>query len=59
MLAYSLKLNIRDRMLDMIHWKGNETVLDTGTGRGLLAIGAAKRLRAETGRAPIFGSGLT
>ncbi len=50
MLAYSLrgKLNIRDRMLDMIRWKGNETVLDIGTGRGFLAIGAAKRLRAGT-----------
>jgi SAM-dependent methyltransferase len=36
----------RDRMLDMVHWKGTETVLDIGTGRGLLMIGAAKRLTA-------------
>ena len=32
----------------MIQWRGNETVLDIGTGRGLLAIGAAKRLRTGT-----------
>jgi arsenite methyltransferase len=50
MLAYSLrgKFNIRDRMLGMIEWRGDETVLDIGTGRGLLAIGAAKRLRTGT-----------
>ncbi len=48
--AYSLwgKFNIRKRMLGMVRWRGNETVLDIGTGRGLLAIGAAKRLRAGT-----------
>jgi len=46
MLLYSMygKLKHRDRMLNMIGWKGNEMVLDVGTGRGLLAIGAAKRL---------------
>ena len=50
MLAYSLwgKFNIRRRMLGMVRWRGNETVLDVGTGRGLLAIGAAKRLRSGT-----------
>ena len=44
MLAYSFwgKFNIRKRMLGMVRWRGNETVLDLGTGRGLLAIGAAK-----------------
>jgi len=39
----------RDRMLRMIHWRGDEQVLDVGTGRGLLLVGAAKRL--TSGRA--------
>jgi SAM-dependent methyltransferase len=34
----------RDRLLDLVPWTGNETVLDVGTGAGLLAIGAAKRV---------------
>lgn len=38
-----------DRILNLIQWKGNEQVLDVGTGRGLLMIGAAKRL--STGKA--------
>ena len=42
------KIRHRDRMLAMIPWTGAENVLDVGTGRGLLAIGAAKRL--TTGR---------
>jgi arsenite methyltransferase len=46
MLLYSMygKLKHRDRILNMIEWKGDEMVLDVGTGRGLLAIGAAKKL---------------
>ncbi len=43
------KLQMRDRLLDSIAWKGDEKVLDVGCGRGLLLIGAAKRL--QTGRA--------
>jgi|HubBroStandDraft_6_1064221.scaffolds.fasta_scaffold60028_3 arsenite methyltransferase len=39
----------RDRMLAMVDWKGNESVLDVGTGRGLLMIGTAKKL--TTGKA--------
>lgn len=42
------KLRHRDRMLAQVPWSGNERVLDVGTGRGLLLIGAAKRL--TTGR---------
>jgi arsenite methyltransferase len=38
------KFRHRDRMLNMLSWKGSERVLDVGTGKGLLAIGAAKRL---------------
>jgi ubiquinone/menaquinone biosynthesis C-methylase UbiE len=51
MLLYSVygKLKHRDRILNLIDWKGDETVLDIGTGRGLLVIGAAKRL--STGKA--------
>jgi arsenite methyltransferase len=38
------KFRHRDRILNMVSWKGNEQVLDIGTGKGLLMIGAAKRL---------------
>lgn len=46
MLFYSLKgkYTHRDRMLDLVSWRGDEQVLDVGTGKGLLMIGAAKRL---------------
>src|SRR6516165_5086515 len=43
------KLRSRERLLDRISWSGQEQVLDVGCGRGLLLIGAAKRL--STGRA--------
>ncbi|HEV8040024.1 MAG TPA: class I SAM-dependent methyltransferase [Bryobacteraceae bacterium] len=43
------KLKLRDRILAGFSWRGDETVLDVGCGRGLLLIGAAKRLR--TGKA--------
>ena len=42
------KLRNRDRMLDRLAWTGNEQVLDLGCGRGLLMIGAAKRLSTGT-----------
>jgi ubiquinone/menaquinone biosynthesis C-methylase UbiE len=42
------KLAHRDRLLSMVNWKGSENVLDVGTGRGLLLMGAAKKL--DTGR---------
>jgi arsenite methyltransferase len=38
------KLALRDRLLDSVELKGDEKVLDVGCGRGLLLIGAAKRL---------------
>jgi len=46
MLLYSLvgKFRHRDRMLASVDWTGAENVLDVGAGRGLLLIGAAKRL---------------
>jgi SAM-dependent methyltransferase len=43
------KLRARDRMLDSLPWRGDEAVLDVGCGRGLLLVGAAKRL--TTGKA--------
>ena len=51
MLLYAKhgKFRHRDRMLTMVDWRGDESVLDVGTGRGLLMIGAAKKL--STGRA--------
>jgi arsenite methyltransferase len=44
------KLRERERLLDRIAWKGSERVLDVGCGRGLMLIGAAKRL-SKGGRA--------
>jgi ubiquinone/menaquinone biosynthesis C-methylase UbiE len=46
MLLYSLKgkFRHRDRILALAHLRGDEDVLDVGTGRGLLLVGAAKKL---------------
>ncbi len=51
MLLYSKfgKFRHRDRILACVPWTGNERVLDVGTGRGLLLVGAAKKL--TTGKA--------
>lgn len=38
------KFKQRERILNLHEWQGNETVLDVGTGLGLLMIGVAKRL---------------
>ena len=38
------KFHERDRLLDGLDLRGDETVLDVGPGHGLLLIGAAKRL---------------
>jgi arsenite methyltransferase len=40
------KLALRDRLLDSIQFKGDEKILDVGCGRGLMLIGAAKRLKS-------------
>jgi SAM-dependent methyltransferase len=51
MLGYSkfAKEGLRERLLGEISWRGDESVLDVGCGRGLWLIGAARRL--TTGRA--------
>src|SRR5437588_7551847 len=43
------KVREREKLLSKISWRGDEQVLDVGCGRGLLLIGAAKRL--TTGKA--------
>lgn len=43
------KLDLRDQILESLPWRGDEKVLDVGCGRGLMMIGAAKRLK--TGKA--------
>lgn len=40
------KLILRERILNSISWRGQEQVLDLGCGRGLLLVGAAKRLES-------------
>jgi arsenite methyltransferase len=45
-LAYTArgKFRLRDRLLDLVAWRGDEVVLDVGAGAGLLGIGAAHRV---------------
>jgi protein-L-isoaspartate O-methyltransferase len=42
------KIRGRERLLDQIQWAGAEQVLDVGCGRGLMLLGAAKRLTTGT-----------
>jgi ubiquinone/menaquinone biosynthesis C-methylase UbiE len=43
------KVRGREKLLNLLTWRGDEQVLDVGCGRGLLLIGVAKRL--TTGKA--------
>jgi len=47
--SYVGKLRMRERLLNGLPWRGDEAVLDVGCGRGLMLLGAAKRL--TTGKA--------
>jgi ubiquinone/menaquinone biosynthesis C-methylase UbiE len=38
------KFRSRERLLDRLAWRGDETALDVGCGRGLLLVAAARRL---------------
>ena len=38
------KIAERDKLVGRIEWKGSERVLDVGCGRGLILVGAAKKL---------------
>ncbi|HXN99924.1 MAG TPA: class I SAM-dependent methyltransferase [Candidatus Acidoferrales bacterium] len=42
--SYYGKFRARDKLLDSLNLRGDETVLDVGCGHGLLLIAAAKRL---------------
>jgi SAM-dependent methyltransferase len=39
------KIQERERLLGFISWRGDEKVLDVGCGRGLMLVGAARRLK--------------
>jgi arsenite methyltransferase len=43
------RFGVRDRILNAVQWRGDEQVLDVGTGSGVMLFGAAKRLK--TGKA--------
>jgi SAM-dependent methyltransferase len=43
------KFRHRDYILSLHDWRGDEQVLDVGCGRGLLLVGAAKRLASLNG----------
>lgn len=39
-----VKLRDRERILNLVDWRGDEAVLDVGCGRGLMMVGAARRV---------------
>ena len=49
------KIRRRERLLGHLAWTGGEQVLDVGCGRGLMLLGAAKRLRGGKANGRAFG----
>ncbi|MFN8375404.1 MAG: methyltransferase domain-containing protein [Anaerolineae bacterium] len=49
LITRQVRLGVRNRMVNTIPWRGNEQILDVGTGSGITLIGCAKRL--TTGKA--------
>src|ERR1700729_722116 len=49
------KFRHRDFMLGLHSWRGDENVLDVGCGRGLLLVGAAKRIASLSGTGHVTG----
>jgi SAM-dependent methyltransferase len=49
------KFRHRDFMLGLHAWRGDEKVLDVGCGRGLLLVGAAKRIASVQGTGQVTG----
>jgi ubiquinone/menaquinone biosynthesis C-methylase UbiE len=39
-----VKVRGRERLLDLVNWRGDEAVLDVGCGRGLMLVGVAHRV---------------
>jgi len=48
-IGEQVRMRARQRIMDAVGWRGDETVLDVGCGNGFLLVEAAKRL--TTGRA--------
>jgi ubiquinone/menaquinone biosynthesis C-methylase UbiE len=47
-LSRNRRFRIRDNMPNSIAWRGDERVLDVGTGSGILLVGAAQKLTTGT-----------
>ncbi len=45
--THSAKIKLREELLGAAHLRGNQRILDVGTGRGLLATGFAKALEGS------------
>jgi arsenite methyltransferase len=53
------KIKEKEKLLNLVQWSGKELVLDVGCGRGLMLIGAAKRLSSGKLSGLIYGNNKT